>query len=135
MKKIFIGILSIVFIATLFTGCFNSVENTPKGVTEAYFKSLNDGDIDSFKKYSSQKHQDLVLGFVRLGCKKDSLSDCFEDLPKDINNTIKDISVVTENATNATLKVSYYNEKKKKSKTEDYKLAKINGNWKVDNSK
>lgn len=131
MKKLFSGIVSIILMSLLFTGCFNSVENTPEEVTKAYVEALNNGDIDSFKEYSTKKHQNLLLGLVRMGCKKDSLNDCFKDLSSKFNDKVERIDVVSENANETILKVYLEN----KNKFQKFKLAKVDGKWKVNNEK
>ena len=115
----------------LLTGCFNSVENTPEGVTKAYVEALNNGDIDSFRELSTKKHQNLLLAFVRMGCEKDSLEDCFKDLSTKFNDNVRRIDVVSENANETILKVYLEN----KNKFQKYKLTKVDGKWKVNNEK
>ena len=83
-KLIFITIIGLLVLA----GCS---DNSPKGATLAFLNAMKDGNVEDFRKYSTQSTQQVMAFALAMQCKgaikEDSaLSTCLKSVTKDVQN-------------------------------------------------
>ncbi len=117
--------------AILFTACGGE---SPKDATEKFYTSLKNGDVATYKKYSTDTTQRLMGLTFTMGCfnkdlKVDSeLSACMKDIFKDMSG-FKVLDVQEHNKVSATVVVE---EKRNDSvKNNTVELEKLDEQWKV----
>ncbi len=117
--------------AILFTACGGE---SPKDATTKFYESLKNGDVATYKKYSTESTQRLMGLTFTMGCfnkdlKQDSeLSACMKDIFKDMSS-FKVLDVKENNKVSATVIVE---EKTKEGvKNNTLELEKLEDQWKV----
>lgn len=117
--------------AVLFAGCGGE---SPKEATTKFYESLKNGDVATYRKYSTESTQRLMGLTFTMGCfskdlKQDSeLSSCMKDIFKDMSS-FKVLDVKENNKVSATVIVE---EKTKDGiKNNTIELEKLDEQWKV----
>ena len=125
--------VSILTVATtiLFTACGGE---SAKDATEKFYNSLKNGDIATYKKYSTDSTQRLMGLTFAMGCfdkdlkQESELSACMKNIFKDINS-FKVVDVKENSDVSATVTI----EENTKSgvKNSVVELEKLQEQWKV----
>jgi len=131
MKK---GILSLIFAGLIMfsaTGC--GKKDSPKTAAVEFMNSFVTGDVDSFKKYSTQDTQALFALMMATKCSKEDMKNNPGKCLKLIGANIKNIEVVKvdkngENNALVTLKETLKNGE---TKTTQMPVTKTKDGWKV----
>ena len=117
--------------AILFTACGGE---SPKDATEKFYNSLKNGDVATFKKYSTDSTQRLMGLTFTMGCfdkdlkQENELSACMKTIFKDLNS-FKVVDDKENSKVNATVIVE---EKTKDNvKNNILELEKLEDQWKV----
>ncbi|QKF73022.1 DUF4878 domain-containing lipoprotein [Aliarcobacter faecis] len=115
----------------LFTACGTE---SPKEATEKFYTSLKNGDVATYKKYSTETTQRLMGLTFTMGCfnkdlkQESELSACMKDIFKDMSS-FKVLDVKDNNKVSATVIVE---EKTKDGvKNNTLELQKLDEQWKV----
>ncbi len=125
-KLIFITIMGLLVLA----GCS---DNSPKGATLAFLNAMKDGNVEDFRKYSTQSTQQVMAFALAMQCKgaikEDSaLSTCLKSVTKDVSKY--KVVDVQENG-----KTSAIYGKDGNINKESYNLEKFADEWKINISK
>lgn len=131
-KLIFITIIGLLVLA----GCS---DNSPKGATLAFLNAMKDGNVEDFRKYSTQSTQQIIAFGLAMECdegaiKEDSaLSTCLKSLSKNVSK-YKVVDVQENGKTSAIVTAEIYGKDGKINK-ESYNLEKFADEWKINISK
>src|SRR5574344_254085 len=99
-KLIFLTIVGSLFI----TGCGN---NDPKGAALSFFNGIKNGNVDDFRKYSTEITQKTIINLFSIQCKEklttdEKISNCLKHVTRDISKYEAD-QVTQSNDTQASV--------------------------------
>ena len=135
MKNIFKLIFITIIGLLVLSGCS---DNSPKGATLAFLNAMKDGNVEDFRKYSTQSTQQVMAFALAMQCKgaikEDSaLSTCLKSVTKDVSK-YKVVDVQENGKTSAIVTAEIYSKDGNINK-ESYNLEKFADEWKINISK
>lgn len=134
MKKI---LLIISLIIVTFSGCFS---DSPESSIEKFFNALRDGNIENYKKYSTDSTKTLIILQLSMQCSNNNLKndiELSECMKKTYSNFTKFKAVSSKENGNPTSMIVTLEEYKKDGNItkEDLIVEKFADEWKVNITK
>ena len=130
-KLIFLTIVGSLFI----TGCGNNdPKNDPKDAALSFFNGIKNGNVDDFRKYSTEITQKTIINLFSIQCKEklttdEKISNCLKHVTRDISK-YEAGQVTQSNDTQASV-ISQEHYKNGKVQSGDFYVEKIGDQWKV----